>query len=98
MFVDVKATLLSIQTRPSLTKEDRAHIKRWLAVASDPIWQKIGTELELELPPLIDGVLGFVISRALSARAYAEKAEYETAEIRRQQEQKSLERRNEFLS
>jgi hypothetical protein len=100
MSVDLKAALLSIQTRPSLTKEDRAHIKRWLAVASDPIWQKIITEFEAsgELPNFKDGLPGFVVDRALRYRRYAENAEYETAEIRMQRERQRLERREQFLS
>ena len=98
MSVDVKAALLSIQTWPSLTKEDHAHIKRWLAAASDPIWQKIVTEFEAsgELPRFKDGLFAFVIDRALRARRYAENAEYETAERRMQRERQRLEHRQEF--
>jgi hypothetical protein len=73
MAVDVKAALLSYQQKPSLTEDDRAHIKRWLAVATDPVWQKIVDDIDAngELFPIVEGTVGFLISRALSNRREA---------------------------
>jgi hypothetical protein len=47
MALDVKGALLSYQQKSILKADDRAHIKRWLAVAGDPVWQKIVTEFSI---------------------------------------------------
>src|ERR1700687_1045978 len=100
MAVDVKGALLFYQRRPSLTEDDRAHIVRWLAVASDPVWQKIYTDYEAsgEIPNIQGGLFCFVIGNALRYRAYAEKAQYETAKVRRERERKREELREKLLS
>jgi hypothetical protein len=100
MAVDVKDALLFYQRNPSLTEDDRAHIVRWLAVARDPIWQKIYAEFEAndEIPNIQGGLFCFVIGIALRYRAYAEKAKYETAKVRRRREQKREELCEKLLS
>jgi hypothetical protein len=100
MTIDVKAALLSYRENPSLTDDDRAHIDRWTIVASDRMWQKIVDEFDDagELPPMIDGTFGFLISRALLFRRIAEKAKYETTEMLRQHARREEERIRALLS
>jgi hypothetical protein len=42
---DIKAAL-HIYQQFFRSDDDRAHIERWLAVANEPVWQKILGELE----------------------------------------------------
>jgi hypothetical protein len=64
-----------------------------------PIWRKIVTEFEASgMPNFIGGTFTFVIDTAFRARRYAENAQYETAEIRKQRERQRLECRQKLLS
>ena len=96
MVVDVKAALLSRQQK---TETDRAHVKRWLAVANDPVWQKVAIEFAANIKTLSEEELfTVVIEAALRFRRYAENARYETAELIREREQKKQKRRQKLLS
>jgi hypothetical protein len=97
---DFKAALRSYRKKPSLTDDDRAQIDRWITVASDRIWQKIVDAIDdaRELPPMIDGTSGFLISRALRYRRIAQEAKFENEEMRRQRARQEEERIRALLS
>ena len=96
MVVDVKAALLSRQQK---TETDRAHVKRWLAVANDPVWQKVAIEFAANIKTVSEEELfTVVIEAALRFRRYAENARYETAELIREREQKKQKHRQKLLS
>jgi hypothetical protein len=100
MSVDVKDALLLYQKREALTEGDRAHISRWIAAAKNPVWQRIICEIELagELPPLIGGTFGFVVSKALRARNFAETAKFESKQLEKRRRQQTLARQQELLT
>jgi hypothetical protein len=100
MAVNVKAALLSYRQQPTLTDFDRAHIDRWLAEASNPVWQIIVENLEAtgEIPPIEGGIINLVIGSALRARKHAESARYETIEIKKQRQIEAQKQRENFVS
>jgi hypothetical protein len=91
----VKAALLYYEQRPSLSRDDQAHIRRWLSVAEDPVWAKIIRDLEAsELPPIHGGLFSLIVSRSLRARQRADTCRYETARMKKQR-MREAEKRNE---
>lgn len=70
----MKSALVNRLGDPKLSEADRAHIKRWLAEADDPVWEQIAADAETygELPPFVDGPYSSFIGTALRLRNYVE--------------------------
>jgi hypothetical protein len=60
--------------RPDLTEPDRAHLKRWLNEARDPVWEQLAADIRKygELPTYAEGLYPHFIGPALRARRFAE--------------------------
>jgi hypothetical protein len=74
--------------QPGLTKDDRAHIKRWFVEADRRVWKQLAaaTTRHGELPAVVEGPYSIFIGRALSARRFAE-SQTDTPAVERKRKQ-----------
>jgi hypothetical protein len=74
--------------QPGLTKDDRAHIKRWFVEADRRVWKQLAaaTTRYGELPAVVEGPYSIFIGRALSARRFAE-SQTDTPAVERKRKQ-----------
>jgi hypothetical protein len=85
----LRSALHHVGQSPRLTEDDRAHLKRWLAEVSDPVWEQIAADARAfgELPPFVEGPYSCFIWSALWARRSASAAANESPSLQRKWEQ-----------
>jgi hypothetical protein len=86
--------------RPGLTEADRAHLKRWLAEARDPVWERIAADTRTygKLPAFVEGPYSYFIGSALSARHFAESETDAPAVQRKRKQQREQQERSDLLA
>jgi|SRR5215467_1983636 len=86
--------------QPGLTKDDRAHIKRWFVEANDPVWEKIAADARAygELGPVVEGPYSRFIGSALRARHFAESQTDTPAVKRKRKQQREQQERLDLLA
>jgi hypothetical protein len=85
--------------RPGLTEADRAHLKRWLAEARDPVWERIAADTRTygKLPAFVEGPYSYFIGSALRARQFAESQTETPAVQRKWKQQRERQDRSDLL-
>jgi hypothetical protein len=80
--------------RPGLTEADRAHLKRWLAEARDPVWERIAADTRTygELPTMVEGPYSSFIGSALRARQFAESSDTPAVQRKRKLQREQQDR------
>ena len=77
--------------QPGLTKDDRAHIKRWFVEADRRVWKQLAADVRRygELPAVVEGPYSIFISSALRARRFAESQTNTPAVERKRKQQRA---------
>ena len=85
--------------RRKLTDADRAHLKRWLNEADDPIWERLAADTRTygQPPTVVEGPYSVFISSALLARQFAEGKVVSPAVQRKRNQQREQQERLELL-
>ena len=85
---------------PGLTEDDRAHIKRWVVEANDPVWEKIAADARAhgELGPVVEGPYSIFIGATLHARHFAESQTDAAAVQRKRKQQRERQDRSDLLA
>jgi hypothetical protein len=85
--------------QPKLAEADRAHLKRWLAEARDPVWERIAADTRTygELPAFVEGPYSYFIDSALRARQFAESQTDTPAVQRKRKQQHEWQDRSDLL-
>jgi hypothetical protein len=80
---------------PRLTEADRAHLNRWLAEVTDPVWEQIAADIRAygELPLSVEGPYSNFIDSALRARQSAESTIDSPSLLRKREQQRQQQER-----